>query len=168
MTGWVGTTVSRPKTISLLCSPLMCYTVYLSPLQSLGVLKWAIVAQVFTILGPMLARVAFNIYLINLLGKTRNKLRWPLWGLVVIQIVANHALIFAIWASCGFNLLKMANMNLTCYRPGSVSNFAHVVGAWNAVTDLLLTIAPALIVKNLRTTRRAKIAAWLLLGLSCL
>lgn len=143
-------------------------TVYISPIQSLNVLKWAYVAQVFTILGPMIARVAFTLYLIGLLGKSRSKLRWPLWTMIALQLIANHALIFAVWADCGFDLMIIGNMHTTCYKPGAASKFAHFVGGWNAFTDLLLTIAPALMVKGLRTTRRAKVAAFLLLGLSLL
>jgi len=116
----------------------------------------------------MLARVAFNIYMISLLGKSRSILRWPLWALVASQLISNHALIFTVWADCGFDLMIIGNMNTTCYRRGPASNFAHFVGGWNAFTDLLLTIAPALMVKDLRTTRRAKIAAFFLLGLSLL
>lgn len=143
-------------------------TVYIGPGESLNVLKWAYVAQVFTILGPMLARVSFNLYLIALLGKARSKLRWPLWALVATQIIFNHTLIFVLWADCGFNLRVISNFHTTCFKQGSASNLAHFVAAYNAFTDLVLTIAPVLIVKDLRTTRRAKIAASLLLGLSLL
>lgn len=55
---------------------------------------------------------------------------------------------------------------VTCFRPSPVSAFAHFSGAFNALTDLVLTVVPAMLIFRLRTTARAKWAATLLLGLS--
>ena len=118
---------------------------YLTYDTDLALLKWAYVAQAFSIISPAFGRVAFCFYLLAVIGKARHVLRYPLYMFIVLQGVFNFTLLIALYAICGTNMnviakyvtinftylnvrLTICSPTLTCYRPAPWADFAFFVG----------------------------------------
>ncbi|TKA82578.1 hypothetical protein B0A55_01185 [Friedmanniomyces simplex] len=141
---------------------------YISILSALALLKWAYMAFAFCVVGPLLGRVSFSLYLLNLIGNARHSLRYWLWSLIALQVLFNTGNLIAMYCICGTNLEIIGSPTTTCFHPSPLFRFSQSTGAVNVATDAFLTLAPTLLVFSLKTTQRAKIAAITLLSLSSL
>ncbi|KAF2769506.1 hypothetical protein EJ03DRAFT_93712 [Teratosphaeria nubilosa] len=133
--------------------------------KALSLLKWLIVTQYFAVMGPMLGRASFNVYLLGLIGKARHRLRYFLWGLLAINIGANVALMLVIFFECGTDLGAIMNPATTCYRTTVWTPFVWFVGGFNVTTGFCLAAGPVWLVSEINTTFRAKCGVAALLGL---
>ncbi|KAK0820108.1 hypothetical protein LTR57_005140 [Friedmanniomyces endolithicus] len=77
---------------------------YLTIQTSFLLLKWAYVAFAFCIVGPVVGRVSFTLYLLSIIGNARHGMRYWLWSLVALQAIINIALLAATYSVCGTDL----------------------------------------------------------------
>ena len=144
----------------------------------------------FGLASSLLARIAFTLYLINLLGAKKIH-RTILWTLLVIQLFINFITILfiyiqcpghpsAIWdpsikAYCWSPVVQSDLGYFTCCRCsqksllGTNSNNCFLdLLAVNIATDLYLSAFPAYIFWNMNLLLRLKISLTILLGLGLL
>jgi hypothetical protein len=77
---------------------------YLAMTKAYGILKWLYTAQAFGLLGPLLGRSSFNLYLLAIIGKARLKLRYWLWTWLVLGIILNVGITITLYAACGVDM----------------------------------------------------------------
>jgi hypothetical protein len=117
----------------------------------------------------MFGRIAFMVYLFRLIG-TKKGLRMFLYFLMAQHAVINVVTIILIVAQCPdfATLWDPIGHPGKCWSPAVQADFGYFQGATNTLTDIALTIMPALIMYNLQIARRLKIGLSILLGLSSL
>jgi phosphoglycerol transferase MdoB-like AlkP superfamily enzyme len=75
------------------------HIMYLTPYQIKEAIKFELLAQPWGIISPTLSRVSFALFLLKFAGQ-RKWIRWSLWSVIWIQVVANLATIIQIFAQC--------------------------------------------------------------------
>jgi hypothetical protein len=148
----------------------------------------------FGLSGCLLARMAFILYLINLLG-ARKLHRVALWILLVSQFVTNFLCILLIYIQCPGNPSAIWNPSIKayCWSPVVQSDYGYFIGskcssiphrsqywvlvlivfalnllAFNTITDLCLAVFPTYIFWNMNLLLRLKISLMVLMGLGLL
>lgn len=144
-------------------------------------------AQAFGLGGSCFSRIAFILYLINLLG-TRKAHRVVLWVLLWLQLVTHFVTILLIFIQCPGNTAAVFDhtINANCWSPVVQVDNGFFQGckrqtaflwlwavtnpckAFNTATDLYLSVFPAYILWNLKLQLRIKISVMILLGLGLL
>lgn len=74
---------------------------YLSFAVTYSLLKRIYLAQLFLFVGPLSGRLSVALYLLAIIGKSKNALKVPLWMTIILQAVANTALLITLYAVCG-------------------------------------------------------------------
>jgi hypothetical protein len=162
----------------------------INPKDLPSALKYDYLSHGFGFAGSLLARIAFTLYLINLLGAAKIH-RTILWTLLVIQLVINFITILFIYIQCPGHPSAMWDPSIKayCWSPvvqldigyfsscrcplksllgTSANNCFLSLLAVNIATDLYLSTFPAYIFWNMNLLLRLKISLTILLGLGLL
>lgn len=144
---------------------------YVSGEQLLQILKFETLAQPFGMLSPMLARISFAIYLLQLVGPWRLQ-RSILYLVVILEILVNVTSVILFLAQCGSHITaiwdRLSPEVRYCLPAGIGVNFDYFQGAFNTLVDFILTIIPTVLVIRLQLRPRIKAALIFVLGLSLL
>jgi hypothetical protein len=137
------------------------------------------------ILSLVFARASFCLFLLSVIG-AKKYVRTLLWAALISQALVNISQVILEFSSCGSHITaiwdhsvpaKCVNFitiidylyflsGLYHYSPGSV--ISNCLIAWNACTDLFLTILPALLLKGIQIDFKKKIVIMILLCMSAL
>jgi hypothetical protein len=163
----------------------------------INTLKYAMVSMPFGVLGPMLGRISFILFLQNTVLTVHALRRKLLWGLVALQVVINVIPIILQFTQCkpASALWDPLLVPTACRDAMVVQRYGYfqggmlrsylledgvvvvvlVVGeadvsiaAFNAFTDLLLIVLGLLVIINLKLRLQTKIALCGILSLSSL
>ncbi|OBT77257.1 hypothetical protein VF21_04112 [Pseudogymnoascus sp. 05NY08] len=139
---------------------------YLPPARVPKVIIFDYVTQALGLSASCLGRVAFTIYLLQLLGSSRTQ-RVMLWILITTQVVTNVVSILIMFLQCpGHGSAIWDRPNQTkCWGVHVQAYFGFFQGSVNSVTDLYLAAFPTYIFWNLKMKLKAKLGLMALLGL---
>jgi len=140
---------------------------YLSPEQIMNVLKYTILLSGPMMLSVMLGRVSFCFFLLSTVG-TENLIRVLLWTALISQVLVNICYIVVQYSSCGSHITALWDntVHAKCVPYNTMIDYLYYNSAWNAFTDLFLTVLPAVLLKGLKIQLRKKIVATILLCVS--
>lgn len=146
-------------------------------------MKWEYLAQPAGIMSPALSRIAFCMYMLKFVGTSKNK-RNLFYFIIVSQLIINLGTMVEVLISCEhFAQLWDSRLHGRCWSPkiqaylgffqgGKSTRFSSLCShpnrppAWNSTSDLVLTVLPITILKNLNMELRTKVALCILMGLS--
>ncbi|BCS19478.1 uncharacterized protein APUU_12306S [Aspergillus puulaauensis] len=142
----------------------------LSYKQIVNVLKFVMISMPFGVIAPLLGRISFILFLLSSVITAHNPRRKWLWGLVALQLVINTIPCILQFTQCRPASALWDPMNLIqkCQGAVVVQKFGYFQGAFNALTDLILTVIGLVVILSLKTHRSNKIALCSILSLSLL
>ncbi|THZ64115.1 hypothetical protein D6C85_08712 [Aureobasidium pullulans] len=122
-------------------------------------------------LAPLFSRISFCLYMLRIISTVFAFRKRTLQLFVALQVVVNVTITILVFTQCGsFHTLWEHGMQRnapSCIRNGTLEILALVTVTFNAITDLYLTILPAVVVWNIQfMTARAKLGLFATLGLS--
>ncbi|PNS17839.1 hypothetical protein CAC42_16 [Sphaceloma murrayae] len=134
-------------------------------------LKVGFYSFVWAFLSPMAGRLSFCFFLLWVIGENSRVKRWPIYVFMVLQVVVNVASVVVMYAQCGkeldilWTLWRVNEVSTVCWNPKIQTWWGYVSGSLNSLTDLFLTVLPAVVVSFSKLTWRSRIG---LMGLLCL
>ncbi|KAJ5810743.1 uncharacterized protein N7503_002961 [Penicillium pulvis] len=129
------------------------------------VLKYIAIQVPIVTLSTTIARSAFIIYLLGILG-TNKHYQIALWTVLAIQLAGNIASAVLPLSICrNVNILWDPTVKTTCGDLVAVINFAYFSNTFNSATDLFLALFPTVVFWNLNLKLRIKISLIVLLSL---
>ena len=158
---------------------------YLQPEQVQNTIKYVVLMDAPVIVASTLGRTSFCLFLLNTVGAQKS-VRVILWVTIVLQLIINFLHIILLYCSCGvqMNALWDLSVHAKCLTYTSMSDYLYFLGgeypfssliskspvdalaAWNALTDLFLTVLPGYLLKDLNVERRKKYVIMVLLCIS--
>jgi hypothetical protein len=131
------------------------------------VLKYIAIQVPLVTLSTTIARSAFIIYLVAVLGTTNKGYQIALWTVLVIQLIGNIASAVLPLSICkNVRILWDPTVRTTCGNLTAVVNFAYYSNTFNSATDLFLAVFPTVVFwnLNLKLSIKAGLIALLSLG----
>ncbi|KAJ6113990.1 hypothetical protein N7523_007307 [Penicillium sp. IBT 18751x] len=129
------------------------------------VLKYIAIQIPLVTFSTTIARTAFIIYLVAVLG-TSKVYQIALWVVLVIQLIGNVASAVLPLSICkNVNILWDPTVKTTCGDLTAVVNFAYYSNTFNSATDLFLAVFPTVVFWNLNLKMRIKVGLIVLLSL---
>ncbi|KAG8630119.1 hypothetical protein KVT40_001738 [Elsinoe batatas] len=125
-------------------------------------------------LSPMAGRLSFCFFLLWVTGENPRVKRWPIYFFMVLQVVVNVASVAVMYSQCGkdldilWTLWRIQEVPTKCWDPRIQTWWGYVSGSLNGLTDLFLTVLPAVVVSFSKLTWRSRIGLMALLCLSFL
>ena len=165
---------------------------HLSPHNEVQAMRYIVIQEGIACLAPMFGRISCALFILAIIGNTHWIKRYLLWGVVGVQVIINTLTIIQIYAQCGSHVADLYDNNpaakTQCQNPlvemvlGFVQSGESLMlksparsvrvlmpmAAFNSLSDLALTILPAIIVWHLNMPRKIKIQLAVLLSLSLL
>ncbi|THV90666.1 hypothetical protein D6D27_05720 [Aureobasidium pullulans] len=97
--------------------------------------------------------------------------KWPIWTFIVLQVLINVTAAILLLSTCGSHLEDLWMLNIGAYFKYCLdidiqSNYAYFAGAFNTLTDLFLTIQPAILIMHTKMRMGNKVGVASLLCLS--
>ncbi|KAL2823545.1 hypothetical protein BDW59DRAFT_163123 [Aspergillus cavernicola] len=135
-----------------------------------NMLKFAMISMPFGVLGPMLARISFILFLIVTVLTVHNLRRKSLWVLIVLQVVINAIPIIMQFTLCRplSGMWDPFEHRQACRAGKIVQQYGFFQGAFNALTDLILIVTGLLVIIHLKLRLQTKVALCVILSLSSL
>ena len=129
------------------------------------VLKYIAVQVPLITFSTTIARTAFIVYLVAVLG-TNKAYQIALWIVLVIQLAGNIASAVLPLSICkNVHILWDPTVKTTCGDLNAVINFAYFSNTFNSATDLFLAVFPTVVFWNLNLKLRIKAGLIVLLSL---
>ncbi|KAL2811416.1 hypothetical protein BJX63DRAFT_276341 [Aspergillus granulosus] len=145
-------------------------TLMLDRTRVVNMLKYAMISMPFGVVGPMLGRISFILFLQNTVLTVHALRRKLLWGVIGLQLVINLIPIVLQFTQC-----KPANalwdpykFQTACRDALLVMRYGFFQGAFNALTDFGLIVIALLVIVHLKLRLQTKVALCLILSLSSL
>jgi hypothetical protein len=159
---------------------------YLAPVQIQNAVKYVVLMDAPVVIACSLGRASFCLFLISTVG-AKKAVRVILWVTLILQALINATQIVLLYCSCGLQMSALWDPSIPakCLSYASMSDYLYFLGglypfssysesksptdsltAWNAFTDLFLTIFPAYLLKDLNIERKKKIVIMILLCVS--
>ncbi|OJJ61742.1 hypothetical protein ASPSYDRAFT_128681 [Aspergillus sydowii CBS 593.65] len=138
--------------------------------QIVNVLKFAMVSMPFGVFAPLLGRISFILFLLSSVITAHNPRRKWLWVLIALQLVINIIPCILQFTQChpASALWDPLSLIEKCQGAVVVQKFGYFQGAFNGMTDLVLTVSGLVVILSLKTHRSNKIALCSILSLSLL
>ncbi|RAK99317.1 uncharacterized protein BO80DRAFT_478038 [Aspergillus ibericus CBS 121593] len=134
--------------------------------REMNSLKYSTISQAVITLAATAGRLAFIIYLIELLA-ARKLHRIILWVLVPCQIIVNVISVFLLFFQCTTHVNKLFNpsQSNSCMSLDVQIDYAYFQGSFNSACDLLLAVFPIYIFWRFNWTLKVKLVLVSLLSL---
>lgn len=122
-------------------------------------------------MAPLFSRVSFCLYMLRVLSTTSAFRKRCIYAFIALQLLVNVPVSIFVFAQCGsFHSLwghGLVEPAASCVRHDIVRVLALVAVIFNALTDVFLTILPAVVVWSIKVmTPRARLGLVATLGLS--
>ncbi|OJI95839.1 hypothetical protein ASPVEDRAFT_35148 [Aspergillus versicolor CBS 583.65] len=142
----------------------------LSYSKIVNVLKFVMISMPFGVLAPLFGRISFILFLLSSVITVHNPRRKWLWVLVGLQLVINIIPCILQFTQCqpASALWDPLSLIQKCQGAVVVQKYGYFQGAFNALTDLILTVIGLVVILSLKTHRSNKIALCSILSLSLL
>ena len=147
---------------------------YLTEAQLSEAFRFGFFSLAWGFLSPMAGRISFCIFMFWVAGTDPRMKRWPVYCFMVLQVIVNVVAVLVAYLQCGTHLSILWTPELLnemphyCLDPGVQTYYGYFQGSFNTLTDLFLTVLPALVVWHTKMSMRAKLALASLLCLSVL
>ncbi|KAI4849517.1 hypothetical protein E4T45_05881, partial [Aureobasidium sp. EXF-8846] len=133
--------------------------------------KYLYISHAIGFMAPLFGRVSFCLYMLRVLSAASASRKYAVQVAVAVQVFVNAAITILVFTQCGSfeNLWKHGIQTIapSCIRHDALKVLALVAVTFNAITDLCLTILPAVVVWNIQIlTKRARLGLAVTLGLS--
>jgi hypothetical protein len=140
---------------------------YLSADQILNAMKYSTIMVAPLVLATMLARLSFCAFLLATFGPKKIA-RIILWIAIISQVLVNLSQVILQYAVCGIHVTAIWNRNpeIKCVSFSVIIDYLYFLSAWNSFSDLFLTIFPAVLLRDIKISRKKKIIIMALLCLS--
>ncbi|CAD0019413.1 unnamed protein product, partial [Aureobasidium pullulans] len=134
-------------------------------------LKYGFISLVWSYLCPMFGRLSFCAFLLCVAHTDPRAKKWPIWTFIVLQVLINVTAAILLLSTCGSHLEDLWMLNIGAYFKYCLdidiqSNYAYFAGAFNTLTDLFLTIQPAILIMHTKMRMGNKVGVASLLCLS--
>ncbi|KAI4718498.1 hypothetical protein E4T48_05334 [Aureobasidium sp. EXF-10727] len=144
---------------------------YLEPDKRYLALKYGFISLVWSYLCPMFGRLSFCAFLLCVAKTDPLTKKWPIWTFIVLQIIVNVMACILLLSTCGTHLedmflLHLGNYFNYCLKIDIQTNYAYFAGAFNTLTDLFLTVQPAILIMHTKLATSNKVGVASLLCLS--
>ncbi|KAL3457440.1 hypothetical protein BJX64DRAFT_17821 [Aspergillus heterothallicus] len=145
-------------------------TLMLEPTRVQNMLKFAMISMPFGVVGPMLGRISFILFLQNTVLTVHTLRRKILWWVIGLQVVINLIPIVLQFTQCKpvAALWDPYQIQTACRDAVVVMRYGFFQGAFNALTDLGLIVIALLVTVHLKLRLQTKIALCAILSLSSL
>ncbi|KAH0344180.1 hypothetical protein KCU83_g8454, partial [Aureobasidium melanogenum] len=122
-------------------------------------------------MAPLFGRISFCLYMLRVLSTTSATRKRCIYAFIALQLLVNVPMTILVFTQCGdFHNLwghGMAETAPSCVHHIVIKSAAITASVFNAVTDLFLTILPAMVVWSIKVmTPRARLGLVATLGLS--
>jgi hypothetical protein len=119
------------------------------------------------VFATMLARLSFCAFLLATFGPKKIA-RVILWVAIGSQVLINLSQVIIQYSACGTHISTIwnRNPNIKCVEYRTMINYLYFLSAWNTFSDLFLTIFPAVLMRDIKITRKKKLIIMVLLCLS--
>jgi hypothetical protein len=119
------------------------------------------------VFATMLARLSFCAFLLATFGPKKIA-RVILWIAIGSQVLINLSQVILQYSACGTHITAIWNRNpsVKCVNYSTIINYLYFLSAWNTFSDLFLTIFPAVLMRDIKITRKKKLIIMVLLCLS--
>lgn len=145
---------------------------YLSPAQRETTIEWGVEALWPGFLSPMFGRIGFCLTMLFLTRTDPHVRRWPIYVFIVLQVLVNVVGVIFFYTQCGTHFSNLwdstseAQFAERCQNPIYQTDYGYLMGGVNTLTDLFLTILPAVLIERTRLSVKSKIGLAFLLCLS--
>ncbi|KAL4920599.1 hypothetical protein BDW62DRAFT_215858 [Aspergillus aurantiobrunneus] len=138
--------------------------------EMVNLLKYAMIAMPFGIIAPFLGRISCILFLLSSVITVHKLRRKMLWALIALSIPINVLLCILQFTQCtpASSLWDPQRVFEDCQSAVVVSRYGYFAGAFNALSDLILTVTGLAVVLTLNTHRSDKIILSSILSLSLL
>ncbi|RDW85476.1 hypothetical protein BP5796_03801 [Coleophoma crateriformis] len=139
---------------------------FLTSNQQLNAIKYNIICQSFGVMGSTWGRLSFIVFMAQIFGTTKPR-RIFLWTLFWAQLLTNGTVVITLYVQCN-NVKALWDFSIKsyCWKSDVQTILGYAHSTWNGLTDLILTILPAVVVWNLQMNMRLKLGVACLLSLS--
>jgi hypothetical protein len=122
-------------------------------------------------MAPLFSRISFCLYMLRVLSTTSAFRKRCIKAFIALQLLVNVSISIFVLTHCGsFHRLwenGMSNPAASCVSTDIIKTLALVAVIFNALTDVFLTILPAVVVWSIKVmTSRARLGLGATLGLS--
>ncbi|KAF2149765.1 hypothetical protein K461DRAFT_323301 [Myriangium duriaei CBS 260.36] len=122
-------------------------------------------------LSPMFGRLSFCLFLLSIVWSNTRIPRWPIYLFMIVQVLFNVISVILIYAQCGTHLARLWSFDVSvithkCLNFKIQTYWNYIAGSVNTLTDLFLTVLPAVIVSFSSLTLKSRIGLICLLCLS--
>ncbi|KAI4853824.1 hypothetical protein E4T44_00602 [Aureobasidium sp. EXF-8845] len=133
--------------------------------------KHLYISHAIGFMAPLFGRTSFCLYMLRVLSAASVSRKFVVRLFVALQISVNATITILVFTQCGsFHTLwehGMQTIAPSCIRHDTLKVLALVTVTFNAITDLYLTILPAVVVWNIQVmTKRTRLGLAATLGLS--
>ncbi|KAK1807303.1 hypothetical protein LTR12_018351 [Friedmanniomyces endolithicus] len=143
------------------------HTQYLSDYQILNAVKWISVSQGMGVVAPALGRISFCLFMLQIVGLTSRWKRLSLHVTWMSQILINTVCVVMIYTQSGVHVSALWGAERAkCLDPSVQTIYGYFQSGFNSLSDLYLTILPAIVIWNLQTQTTLKAGLSALLCLS--
>ncbi|THX74060.1 hypothetical protein D6D05_07132 [Aureobasidium pullulans] len=122
-------------------------------------------------LAPLFGRISFCVYMLGIVGPVFVSRKRTIQLFVALQVAVNVPITILVFTQCGsFPALWKHGLQrdaASCIPIDTIKVLALITVTFNAITDLYLTILPAVVVWNIKAmTTRARLGLFAVLGFS--
>ncbi|KAL4783727.1 hypothetical protein BJX76DRAFT_348388 [Aspergillus varians] len=138
--------------------------------DTVHLLKYTMISLPFGVVASLLGRISFILFLLSSVITAHNPHRKVLWVLIGLQVIINIIPCVLQFTQCKpvSALWDPVNLISKCQNAVVVQQLGYFQGAFNAMTDLILTIIGLAVILSLKTHRSNKIILCSILSLSLL
>lgn len=142
-----------------------------SAFQSPDFARYLYTCHAIGFMAPLFSRVSFCLYMLRVLSTTSAFRKRCIHAFIALQLLVNVPVSIFVFTQCGsFHSLwghGLLQPSASCVRHDIVKTLALVAVVFNALTDVFLTILPAVVVWSIKVmTTRARLGLVATLGLS--
>lgn len=133
------------------------------------VLLYIAIAELTHTFGTYLVRISVCLFVLRLVPNHEKRFRWWIYALMAFfTVVTMIALFFLCFQCIPFQGLWNQKIKARCIARDKLSIVEQTQGSLSVLTDLLCACLPIFFLRQLQTSRRTKVALFVILGLGFL
>ncbi|THX45456.1 hypothetical protein D6D08_10399 [Aureobasidium pullulans] len=143
----------------------------LAPFHSPKFAEYLYLCHAVGFMAPLFSRISFCLYMLRVLGTTSAFRKRSIHAFIALQLIVNVPITIFVFTQCGSfqNLWRhgLLTSSTSCVRHDIIKILALIAVVFNAVTDVYLTLLPAIVVWSIKVmTAKARLGLAATLGLS--
>ncbi|THY32788.1 hypothetical protein D6D01_02449 [Aureobasidium pullulans] len=144
---------------------------HLAPFHSPKFAEYLYLCHAVGFMAPLFSRISFCLYMLRVLSTTSAFRRRSIHAFIALQLIVNVPITIFVFTQCGSfqNLWQhgLSTSSTSCVRHDIIKILALIAVVFNAVTDVYLTVLPAVVVWGIKVmTAKARLGLVATLGLS--